>query len=86
LILFLFLWLIEYGQIHNKKNKLDDDNESSVSDTSSGSIIHSTVSVSSKLSCGNIMKTACPLDSFYLEKSSHVLSVLFVVRNWQIKL
>jgi hypothetical protein len=26
-------------------------------------------------------KTICPSDSFHLEKCSHVLSVLFVVRN-----
>jgi hypothetical protein len=47
LILFLVLSLIGYGQIHNKK-KLDDDNESSVGGTSSGSIIRGTVSVSSR--------------------------------------
>jgi hypothetical protein len=39
-----------------------------------------------KPSCANIMKSNCPSDSFHLEKSSHVLSVLFVVRNWKIKL
>jgi catabolite regulation protein CreA len=45
---FNILGHIEHGQIHNKKNKLDDDSESSVAGTSSGSITCSTVSVSSK--------------------------------------
>jgi hypothetical protein len=37
-------------------------------------------------SCANIRKTLCPPDSFHLEQSCHVVSVLFVVRNWQTKL
>jgi hypothetical protein len=32
-----------------------------------------------KPSCAGIMKSICPSDSFHLEKSSHALSVLFVV-------
>jgi hypothetical protein len=36
--------------------------------------------------CASIMKTICPSDLFHLEKSSHDLSMLCVVRNWHTKL
>jgi hypothetical protein len=57
LVILLFLNLVDFkffsgrtrhGQILTKKRKLGDDNESSVADTSSGSIAHSTISVISK--------------------------------------
>jgi hypothetical protein len=66
-----------------KKLKLDDDNKSSVAGTSSGSITHTTVSASSKPSRVNMIN---PSNSFHLKKSSHVLRVVSVVRNWQTKL
>jgi hypothetical protein len=34
-----------------------------------------------KPSFANIMRTICPSDSFHLEKSSHVLSVLFLAET-----
>jgi hypothetical protein len=53
-LIFIFSGLIRHGQIHKlKKRKLDDDNESSVAGTSSGSITHSAVSVSSKTAVRN---------------------------------
>jgi hypothetical protein len=39
-----------------------------------------------KLPCANYTKIIRPSDSLRLEKSSHVLSVLCVVRKWQPKL
>jgi hypothetical protein len=68
------------------KHKLDDDSESSVAGTSSGSVTHSTGSVSSKTVVHQYNETICPSDSFYLEKSSYILNALFVGRNWQTKL
>jgi hypothetical protein len=69
-----------------KKRKLDDENESSVAGTSSGSITCSTVSVILKPLCVNIMKTTCPSYSFHLDKSSQVQNVLLMARNWQTKM
>jgi hypothetical protein len=54
-----------------KKCKLNDDNESSVAGTSSDSITHNTVSVSSKTVVHHILKTTCHLDSFNLEWQPH---------------
>jgi hypothetical protein len=51
----------------NKKRNLDNDNECSVDGISSGSITRITVRVTS-----NTMKTICPSDSLYLEKSRDV--------------
>jgi hypothetical protein len=38
-----------------------------------------------ELSFSNMMKMICPSVLFHLEKNSHVLSVLSVMRNWQTK-
>jgi hypothetical protein len=49
-----------------------------VAGTSSGSITHNTVSVRSKTVECQFKQTIHPSDSLRLEKSNHVMSVLFV--------
>jgi hypothetical protein len=67
----------------NKKHKLDDDRGSSVAGISSGISHIVQLVLALKLSCATVTKTICPSDSFRLEKSSHIVNVLFVVRKWQ---
>jgi hypothetical protein len=63
-----------------KKHKLHDYNESNVAGTSSGSITHSTVSVSSKTVVCQYNEDYCPSNSFHLENSNQVPSVLSGVK------
>jgi hypothetical protein len=86
LVDFYFLGIIGHGQIHNEKRKLDDDNESSMAGTSSGSITCSTVSVSFKTAMCQRNKDYLSFRFMSSGEEHHVLSVLFVVRNWQTKL
>jgi hypothetical protein len=66
------------GRLIMKHCKLDDNSEPSACGFSSDIITHTTTS---NKTWANIVKTICPSYPCNLEKSNHVLSVLFAVRN-----